>query len=66
MLIMAAGLRGFSIGGASVSEKHCGFVINHGNATSADILEVISEVQERVYNRFDIKLEPEVIYLGDF
>ncbi|MCL2718556.1 MAG: UDP-N-acetylmuramate dehydrogenase [Lachnospiraceae bacterium] len=66
MLIMDAGLRGFSIGGASVAEKHCGFVINQGNATAADIIEVINEVQERVYDRFDIKLEPEVIYLGDF
>ena len=65
-LIMDAGLRGFSIGGASVSEKHCGFIINRGDATAADILEVIKEVQERVYDRFDIKLEPEVIYLGDF
>jgi len=65
-LIMDAGLRGFSIGGASVSEKHCGFIINRGNATAADILEVIKEVQERVYERFDIMLEPEVIYLGDF
>ena len=65
-LIMDAGLRGFSIGGASVSEKHCGFVINRGTATAADILEVINEVQERVYDRFDIRLEPEVICLGDF
>jgi len=65
-LIMDAGLRGFSIGGARVSEKHCGFIINRGNATAADILEVIKEVQERVYGRFDIMLEPEVIYLGDF
>ena len=65
-LIMDAGLRGFSIGGASVSEKHCGFVINRGNATSADILEVILEVQDRVYDRFDIMLEPEVICLGNF
>jgi UDP-N-acetylmuramate dehydrogenase len=65
-LIMDAGLRGFSIGGASVSEKHCGFVINRGNATAADILEVIKEVQDRVYDRFYVTLEPEVIYLGDF
>ncbi|MCL2051488.1 MAG: UDP-N-acetylmuramate dehydrogenase [Lachnospiraceae bacterium] len=65
-LIMEAGLRGFSIGGASVSEKHCGFVINEGNATALDILEVIKEAKERVYDRFDIKLEPEIIFLGDF
>jgi UDP-N-acetylmuramate dehydrogenase len=65
-LIMDAGLRGFKIGGAQVSEKHCGFVVNKGNATATDILEVIKEVQDRVYDRFDVTLEPEIIYLGDF
>ncbi|MDR2889928.1 MAG: UDP-N-acetylmuramate dehydrogenase [Lachnospiraceae bacterium] len=65
-LIMDAGLRGFSIGGACVSEKHCGFVVNRGNATATDILEVIKEIQDRVYDRFDVTLEPEVICLGDF
>lgn len=65
-LIMDAGLRGYSIGGACVSEKHCGFIINRGTATAADILEVINEVKERVYDRFDIRLESEVICLGDF
>ncbi|MCL2253014.1 MAG: UDP-N-acetylmuramate dehydrogenase [Lachnospiraceae bacterium] len=65
-LIMDAGLRGFSIGGAGVSEKHCGFIVNRGNATAADILEVIKEVKERVYDRFEINLEQEIILLGDF
>lgn len=65
-LIMDAGLRGFRIGGACVSEKHCGFVINRGNATAADILEVIKEVQDRVYERFDVTLEQEVVCLGEF
>lgn len=65
-LIMDAGLRGYSIGGAQVSEKHCGFVINTGKATAADVAEVIQEVQERVKEKFDITLEPEVIFLGDF
>lgn len=65
-LIMDAGLRGYSIGGARVSEKHCGFVINEGNATAADVAEVILEVQERVKNKFGVSLEREVIYLGDF
>lgn len=65
-LIMDAGLRGYRIGGAQVSEKHCGFVINAGGATAADIKEVIEEVQERVKDRFHIRLEPEVIFLGDF
>ncbi len=65
-LIMDAGLRGYSIGGARVSEKHCGFVINTGRATSADVAEVIREVQERVKDKFGITLETEVIFLGDF
>lgn len=65
-LIMDAGLRGYSIGGAAVSEKHCGFVINRGNATAADVSEVITEVQERVKDKFGVTLECEVIRLGDF
>ncbi len=65
-LIMDAGLRGYRIGGAQVSEKHCGFVINAGGATAADIREVIEEVQERVLDRFHVRLEREVIFLGDF
>ena len=65
-LIMDAGLRGYSIGGACVSEKHCGFVVNKGKATAADIAEVIWEVRERVMDRFGVTLEPEVIFLGDF
>lgn len=65
-LIMDAGLRGFSIGGAKVSEKHCGFIVNSGNATAADIREVIEEVQQCVKAKFGVTLEREVIYLGDF
>ncbi len=65
-LIMDAGLRGYSIGGAAVSEKHCGFVINRGNATAADVSEVIAEVQERVKDKFGVTLECEVIRLGNF
>lgn len=65
-LIMDAGLRGFSIGGAKVSEKHCGFIVNSGNATAADIREVIAEVQQCVKAKFGVTLEREVIYLGDF
>ena len=63
-LIMDAGLRGFRIGGARVSEKHCGFVVNIGNATAEDVRDVISEVQERVKERFNVDLEPEVLFLG--
>ncbi len=65
-LIMEAGLRGFSIGGAKVSDKHCGFIVNTGNATAQDIFEVIQEVQERVKEQFGVWLEPEVIRLGEF
>lgn len=65
-LIMDAGLRGYSIGGARVSEKHCGFIINTGRATAADIAEVIQEVKERVKDKFGVELETEVIFLGDF
>ncbi len=65
-LIMDAGLRGFRIGGARVSEKHCGFIINDGSATAADIREVIEEVQQCVKKKFGVMLEREVIYLGDF
>lgn len=65
-LIMDSGLRGYRIGGAQVSEKHCGFLINRGNATSEDIAELMAEVQERVREKFGVMLEPEVIRLGKF
>ncbi|MBE5870201.1 MAG: UDP-N-acetylmuramate dehydrogenase [Lachnospiraceae bacterium] len=65
-LIMDAGLRGFRVGGAQVSEKHCGFVINVGGATAADVVEVMEEVKEQVKDRFNVELEPEIILLGEF
>lgn len=65
-LIMDAGLRGFRVGGAQVSEKHCGFVINVGNATATDISELMDEVRNRVKERFGVTLEPEVIRIGEF
>lgn len=65
-LIMKAGMRGFQIGGARVSDKHCGFVVNMGNATAADVRDVICEVQSRVKECFGVELEPEVVFLGDF
>ena len=65
-LIMDAGLKGYRVGGAMVSEKHCGFVINTGNATAADVARVIWEVQEKVKDKFGVTLEREVIFLGDF
>ncbi len=63
---MDAGLSGLSVGGAQVSEKHCGFLINRGDATAADIRDLITQVQEEVERRFSVKLEPEVIFLGEF
>ena len=65
-LIMDAGMRGYRIGDAQVSDKHCGFVVNIGNASAADVKEVIEEVQEKVKERFHVRLEPEIIFLGDF
>ena len=65
-LIMDSGMRGARIGGARVSEKHCGFVINDGTAVAADIAELIQEVIETVKEKFGVTLEPEVIFLGDF
>ncbi len=63
-LIMEAGLKGFRVGGAQVSEKHCGFVVNMGNATAQDVRNVISEIQSRVRARFGVELEPEIVFLG--
>ena len=62
-LIMNAGLRGYQVGDAQVSEKHCGFVINKGNATAADVLNLMAHVQKEVKEQFDVELEPEVIVL---
>lgn len=59
-LIEEAGLRGYRVGDAQVSEKHCGFVINRGNATAAQVRELIAHVQEKVFQMSGIKLEPEV------
>lgn len=65
-LIMDAGLRGYRVGGAHVSEKHCGFIINVGNATAADISELMDEVIEKVEKQFSVTLEPEIIRIGNF
>lgn len=63
-LIMEAGLRGLQCGGAKVSDKHCGFVINTGNATAEDVRKLIREVQARVKDQFNVDLETEVLFLG--
>ena len=65
-LIQDAGLRGFQVGGAQVSEKHCGFVINKHEATAADIAELIRRVSDKVKAQFGVELEPEVKRLGEF
>lgn len=65
-LIDQAGLKGLTIGGAQVSEKHAGFVINRGNATSADVLALIAEIQRRVEEQSGIRLEPEVRILSRY
>ena len=65
-LIEDSGLRGYSVGGAKVSDKHCGFVINAGNATSDDVYRVICDVKDKVLQDSGVTLEPEVIMLGEF
>ncbi len=65
-LIQDAGLAGYRIGGAQVSEKHCGFVINCGGATSSDIYQLIQHIIRTVEEQFQVRLEPEVRLLGHF
>lgn len=65
-LIQDADLRGFRIGDAMVSEKHCGFVVNAGEATAAQVKELIDKVSEIVNEKFGVCLEPEVRFLGEF
>ncbi|MDD6614740.1 MAG: UDP-N-acetylmuramate dehydrogenase [Lachnospiraceae bacterium] len=65
-LIMDAGLRGFSCGGAQVSEKHCGFVVNRGDATAEDVRQLIRQVQQIVREKYGVTLEPEIKMVGEF
>lgn len=65
-LIQDAGLRGFQVGGAQVSEKHCGFVINKDQATAADVAELMKQVSAKVKDQFGVELEAEVKRLGEF
>lgn len=65
-LIEDSGLKGYSVGGAQVSEKHCGFVINRGGATSADIKKLIDDVRRIVYEKQGVMLQPEVVMTGEF
>lgn len=64
-LIQDAGLKGFSIGGAAVSEKHSGFVINRDNATAKDILELITHIQATIKEKFGVELNTEVRIIGE-
>ena len=65
-LIEDAGIKGFSVGGAEVSEKHAGFVINKGGATATDIKALIEAVSDKVYEASGVRLEPEVRFVGEF
>ena len=65
-LIMDSGLAGYQVGGAQVSEKHCGFVINAGGATARDVRTLMDDVRDVVYKKYGVTLEPEVKFLGDF
>lgn len=64
-LIEDSGLKGYTIGGASVSTLHAGFIVNNGDATSKDILDLISYVQDKVYENYSVKLETEVKIIGE-
>jgi UDP-N-acetylmuramate dehydrogenase len=63
-LIEECGLRGYQVGDAMVSTKHCGFVVNAGSATAADVMQLITDVKETVYRQTGVMLEPEVKFLG--
>ena len=65
-LIEDAGLRGFRVGDAQVSEKHCGFVINRGNASAAEVMELIRQVEDKVEENSGVRLEAEVRRIGEF
>ncbi len=65
-LISDAGLKGYQVGDAQVSEKHAGFVINRGSATAADVDTLMKDVAEKVFALYGVTLEPEVLRLGDF
>lgn len=65
-LIMDAGLSGYRVGGAAVSQKHCGFVINENNATAQEVRHLMNDVTEKVRQKFGVTLEPEVRFLGEF
>ena len=63
-LVSDAGLRGYTIGGAQVSKKHTGFIVNIGNATCKDVMDLIKYIQDTVYEKFEVRLTPEVVIIG--
>ena len=64
-LIQDAGLSGFTVGGAKISEKHCGFVVNTGAATAQDVRNLVQAVHDKVWECFGVRIWPEVRYLGE-
>ena len=62
-LIDEAGLKGTAVGGAQVSEKHAGFIINRGGATASDVLTLIRTVQDVIREKYQIEIEPEIRYI---
>ena len=64
-LIDECGLKGYSIGDAQISENHAGFIVNKGNATDDDVLELINYVKDKVKEKFDVNLELEVLVIGE-
>jgi UDP-N-acetylmuramate dehydrogenase len=65
VLTAAAGLAGYRVGGALVSPKHTNFIVNVGGATAADVKAVMAHVQGEIYRQFGVRLEPEVIFVGE-
>lgn len=65
-LVDDAGLRGYQVGGAQISEKHCGFAINTGGATAQDVKNLLTQVSDKVWEQFQVRLETEVKFLGEF
>lgn len=64
-LIQEAGLQGYTVGGAQVSKKHAGFVVNTGKATASDVETILNDIKEKVYEKHKVELEKEIIIIGD-
>jgi len=64
-LIQDSGLQGYTVGGAQVSKKHAGFVVNTGRATATDVEQILEEIKDKVYKKHNVELEKEIIIIGD-